>query len=373
MSINRIRRLALRLAALAGAAALVWLAATDRLRPQDVPGLDARERTLLRVWVISAPGGGQRWLEQMIRLWEKQRPEVTVYLRTVTAGEPRREDTVLPDVILTMPGDITEPDTLLTPIRAGDGALREELMRCGRWRAEQYGLPLCWGAWALAIDSAIEPGPAVTPAPTTLLGRPAATAAAPQTPLPYPRAAAEATGSALISPGGTALLSLCMLLPETDRPAVSPEALQLTSADVYARFQKRGVASAMLTTGQLTAFSALVSAGQGFPFRVMTPQDILTDQVWLAGLTPDASPEAAAFLAFLTSREAQQQLAAQGLHTVRDDLTLYTTGFSAAIERAGRSSLSAVNAYLSPEEVQSAAWQAMQGLISPGEAAAPLM
>ena len=327
----------------------------------SIPGLEGGERTLLRIWVTGSPGGGQAWLTRQLAAYEKQHPGVMTHLRSVPPQELSSPDAVPPDMVLCLPGDVTDPAEHFTPLPA-DAALREPLLQCGRWQGTQYALPLCWGAWVLAIDSALDPVPATTPGPATLLGRPAATDA-PATPPVYPLEAASGADQALQSPGGAALLTLAELLAADERPPLPADLAQLSSADVYAAFQARRTTTAMLTTGQAIAFSGIVSAGKGFPFRMMAPDSVVTDQVWLACLTPDAPPVAADLLTFLTSAKAQAELTTQGLHTVRDDLTLYAAGFSAQVESAARSDLTAVNAFLQAEEARAIAWQAFQGTL----------
>lgn len=343
----------------------------------DIPGLTPKNRTLLRIWAVDSPGGGQAWLKGQLRAFEKQHPGVSTYLRTVSPEEVADPEALLPDVVLYMPGSLTAPQDSFLPL-TGDGthpqtsAIREELLRCGRWQAQQYGLPLCYGAWVLCIDSALEPGSALTPAPTTLLGRPAATALPSATAEPgYPFAAAAEAECPLQSPGGTALFSLASLLEE--RPPLPEGFGSLTADEVYAAFQRRQCATAMLTTGQETAFSALVSGGGGFPFRTMVPQEVITDQVWLGSITQAAPKEAALLLSHLTSAEAQRALSAQGLHTVRDDLTLYAAGTPAQVERSAARSLTAINAYLDRAPVQEAAWQFFQGTLDKSQALLPLL
>ena len=353
-------------------AVLVMCAARSAMhRSVRVPALEGDARTLLRIWITGSPGGAQAWLTGQLRQWEKRHPGTMTYLRTVSPEELTAQGSVLPDVVLFMPGDLDDPTRLFTPL-SGTFDAREELLRAGRWRGEQYGLPLCWGAWVLAIDGALEPGSAATPAPTTLLGRPAATAAPSAVP-GYPLSAASEAACALQSPGGTALLSLLTLLPAGDHPPLPQDFAQLPPAEVYRAWQSRQCATAMLTTGQAVAFTALAGSGHGFPFRLMTPPEVITDQVWFAGVTPDAPPEAAALLSFLSSRESQEALAAQGLHTVRDDLTLYASGFSAEVEAAASLALSAVNAFLPARQVLDAAWQAFSGGSSLSQALLPLM
>ncbi len=362
---------------LACIAAIGLIALTlSRLTESSIPGLTARDRTLLRIWVVGSPGGGQAWLKTQLRTFEKKHRGVSTYVRTVSATELTAPESVLPDVVLYMHGDVTGPSALFLPLAgdmaARDGLLREELLRCGRWQGQQYGLPLCWGAWVLAIDSALEPGSAATPAPTTLLGRPAATLDASATPEPgYPLEAARQAECALQSPGGAALFTLALLLKE--RPPLPDTFGSLTSGEVYSAFQRRQCATAMLTTGQAIAFAGLTSGGSGFPHRIMASEEVITDQVWLASVTAEAPPEAALLLSFLASAEAQKALSAQGLHTVRNDLALYASGLSAQVEQAARRALSAINAYIPANTVQSAAWQFFQGICSLDEALLPLM
>ena len=356
----------------------ILAAAVTRMNTGEtpIPGLREKERTLLRIWAVNAPGGGMSWLRGQLRTFEKQHPGVSTYLRTVDASELAAPDAVMPDVVLFMPGDLTEPTGLL-PITGEaavreNGLIREELLRAGRWQGQQVALPLCWAGWSLAIDSALEPGSAVTPAPTTLLGRPAATPDASATLEPgYPLAAAQAAECALQSPGGAALFTLGLLLEA--HPPLPEGFAALSPAQVYNAFQRRQCATAMLTTGQITAFSALVSGGGGFPFRVMTAQEVITDQVWLAGIMQGAPKEAAQLLSHLSGHEAQQALSAQGLHTVRQDMTLYAAGVSARLEQAGRNALTAINAFIPVEEVKSAAWQFFQGSLTLSDALLPLL
>lgn len=359
-----------------GLLALAAWGATHLPSATRLPSLAAKERKLLRIWTISAPGGGQVWLKSQLRQFEKLHPGISTYLRTVSSDELTQPGAVLPDVVLYMPGDVTEPAAYFLPLSgemaARDSLLREELLRCGRWRGMQYGLPLCWGTWVLAIDSALEPGSATTPAPTTLLGRPAATADASATPEPgYPLEAAMQQPCPLQSPGGAALFNLGLLLAE--HPPLPEGFGTLPSTEVYAAFQRRQCATAMLTTGQATAFTGLTSGGSGFPHRIMTADEVITDQVWLASVTADAPPEAALLLAFLTSADAQKALSVQGLQTVRRDMLLYAAGLSSKVESAARQSLAAINAYVPTAEVQSAAWQFFTDRITLDDALLPLM
>jgi hypothetical protein len=105
----------------------------------------------------------------------------------------------------------------------------------------------------------------------------------------------------------------------------------------------------------------------------MVPDEIITDQIWLASITVDAPPAAAMLLSHLTAADAQKGLAAQELHTVRKDLTLYAAGAAAQMEQAGQRALAAINAYVPSTQVQQSAWQFFQGTMTLNEALLPLM
>ena len=342
---------------LAAALVLLMPALVSRQTAPRLP--HAENRTLLRVWVTSSVGGGQAWLKEQLKVWEKRNPGVMTYLRTVSPEEVYAENAVLPDVILYMPGDFTAPEEIFSPL-SGELHAVEPLLRAGRWRNQQYGLPLCYGAWVLAIDSAIEPGNAATPAPTTLLGRPAATDPAQATEEPgFPLEAASRADIPLQAPAGCGLFTLSGLL--TERPALPDDFATLTASEVYSGFLSRKYASALLTTGQLTALTSLTASGSGFPFRALVPREIITDQVWFASVVEGASEAAASLLSWLTSAESQRALTKQGLYGVRDDLRLYAAGPEAQVETAAGRALTAINAYIPLADAQAAAWQVFIG------------
>jgi len=352
-------RILMRLTALLLTAALVlctgWMLRHDPALMLPKPA----ERSLLRIWVTSSVGGGTAWLKAQLKAWEKLNPGVMTYLRTVSPEEAAEEGAVLPDLILYMPGDFTAPEAIFSPL-SGAADVRETLLRAGRWQGMQYGLPLCWGAWVLAVDGALEPELAATPAPTTLLGRPAATASPLATEAPgFPLEAANGKDVPLQAPMGASLLALSQLVQE--KPCLPEDFALLSPAEVYSGFRARKYAAAMLTTGQVTAFSGLAGAGKGFPFRVMAPEEIITDQLWLGSVVQGAGDAAASILAYLIAPGAQKALASQGLHTVRDDLRLYASGTEVQVENAAARSLTVINAYIPSEEAASAAWRVWEG------------
>lgn len=338
---------------------VLWYAMSAKPSQESLPGADAAQRRLLRIWVTSSIGGGESWLRDCLKAWEKANPGTLTFLRTVSADELTREGAVLPDILLYTPGVITAPQDHFAPISGVEG-VREPLLRAGRWQTLQYGLPLCYAGYALAVDSAIEPQLAVTPAPTTLLGRPAATINPDATATP-----GLPDNATLLAPKGCGLFTLGILLD--DRPALSDDFATTDTADVYRRFQARQATSALLTTGQITALNGV------FPLRVITPSEVLTDQVLMASIFPDADASAAELLRYLISAECQRKLTQQSLHTVREDLRLYAAGTEALIETAASRALTVINAYVPSADVEAAAWQFFHGRTGISEVLMPLL
>lgn len=348
----------IRFAALLATGLLLWLGLLAKPVKESLPGNEASQRRLVRIWVCSSPGGGESWLRACLKGWEKQHPEVMTFLRSVSPEELEREDAVLPDILLYTPGDITAPETYMTPL-TGIASLRESLLRAGRWRGQQYGLPLCYAGYALAIVSEAEPHLAATPGPTTLLGRPAASV--------QPHAASTpslAAGTSLLAPKGCGLFTLSLLSLES--PALSEDFATIGTGDVYTRFRARQANAALLTTGQITALNGAL------PCRVMTPSEIITDQVWFASLLSGADDAAAQLLAYWIAPECQRLLSQQGLYTVREDLRLYAAGTEGQMESAARA-LTVINAYIPTADVEAAAWQAFHGRVGLNEALLPLL
>lgn len=319
---------------------------------RPIAGLSGDNRTLLRVWMLRTPGGAARWVETQLSAYERQHPGVLIYLRQVSADELTAEESLLPDVVLYRPGDIADPDGLFLPI-SGDAPIFAGLLSGGR----QVAYPLCWGAWVLAVDSAYDPQTAATPAPTTLLGHPSSTLSPEQTPALFPLEKANAANCPLLSPGGCALYALREIFVNQAYPRWTDDFAQLPSDTVYQRFRERKCASAMLTTGQVVAFSGLTSAGNGFPFRVMVGQTVTTEQVLLSSICAGAQDGAADLLSFLVSRGAQEQLVHQGLFSVREDLALYPSGWAAEVEQAARRAIVMPDAFQSDEALRQKAWQ----------------
>ena len=354
--------------ALTAAAALLLCASP---RGERLPGAELARGRLVRVWMVSSVGGGESWLRACLKEWEAAHPGVMTYLRAVSAEELVREDAVLPDILLYTPGDLAAPERLFTPL-SGTENIREPLLRCGRWRGQLYGLPLCYGGYVLAIHGALEPQHAATPAPTTLLGRPAATASPDATATPgFPLAAAQKADTPLVCPRGAAGFTLACLLAPEERPALREPAP--APAEAYRCFLAQQASAAVLTTGQVTALEGVAASGKGFAYRVLTPSEVITDQVWLGSLFPGAGEDAASLLAHLIAPAAQKRLASQGLYTVREDLKLYASGVPGLMERAAARSLTAISAYVDPDEVNSAAWQVLSGREGLSAALIPLL
>lgn len=339
---------------------------------EELPGVEPAKRQLLRVWVTGAPGGGMRWLQARLAAYEKAHPGVSAYVRQVTPQQCADPDGPAPDVLLFLPGDFTAPEKLLRPL-SGISDMEESLLRCGRWQGLQYAVPLCWGAWVLAVDSAWDHVPEATPAPTTLLGRPAPTPdATPEASLDYPLEKIGAADVPLLAPKGAGLFTLSQLLPQGARPQTGDDFATRDAATVYQAFLSRKTASALLTTGQVAALESAAALGRAFPYRVITPEEIITDQVWMAGVGSD-SPAASALVAWLLDPESQQALTGQGLFGVHFQRRLYAAGVSAQVEAAAQRGFTAVNAFAGAEGAAQAAWQVWQGSLSLAEALLPLI
>jgi len=98
---------------------------------RPIAGLSGDNRTLLRVWMLHSPGGAARWVETQLSAYERQHPGMLIYLRQVSADELTAEESLLPDVVLYRPGDITDPDGLFLPI-SGDAPIFAGLLSGGR-------------------------------------------------------------------------------------------------------------------------------------------------------------------------------------------------------------------------------------------------
>ncbi len=341
--------------------------------PQDtLPGARSPQRTLLRVWTVGSIGGGQAWLQKALAAYEKRNPGVMTYLRSVQAEEWDKEGAVRPDLVLYLPGDFLDGDDFQPLSHALPVA--EPLLRCGRWRGEQVGLPVCWAAYALAVSAQAEPENAATPAPTTLFGRSQQTPdPAPTQMPPYPYEAVSGAAEPLQCARGAGLFTLGMLVERAKIPSLPDAFATLDQTQVYARFASGGCMSAVLTTGQATALDGRILSGECTPCRYMVPEEIVTDQVWLASICRDAQAETADLLAWLVSEDAQRLLSAQSLQPSITTLKLYATGLPGQIQRAAAHGLTAVNAYGNRESVAQAAYQFFQGSITLNDALLPLL
>lgn len=175
----------------------------------------------------------------------------------------------------------------------------------------------------------------------------------------------------LVCPRGAAGFTLACLLAPEERPALREPAP--APAEAYRCFLAQQASAAVLTTGQVTALEGVAASGKGFAYRVLTPSEVITDQVWLGSLFPGAGEDAASLLAHLIAPAAQKRLASQGLYTVREDLKLYASGVPGLMERAAARSLTAISAYIDPDEVNSAAWQVLSGREGLSAALMPLL
>lgn len=345
------------------AAALALTVAAFRLTPpaaERLPGAAPRQRVILRVWDMGGPTGSTAWLRSQCAAFERALPGLTVYLRSVSPAECLVPDTVLPDVVLFTGGDLTAPQTFLTPL-TGAPDLPEAYLQSGRWQGKQYALPLAAEGWVLAVDGRMLPAASATPAPTSLLGRPASTSD--PVPLPPPWETLRAQPLPLAA-GGQGLFALCTLsgdrLPLPDVP--------MTAAQAASALLRGEAASALWSTGQWAAQAERLPPGS----TAFIPPQALAPRMLYGGIPQGAQQEAAAFLAFLCSEDAQRALGRQHLFPVLPGLTLYGDAPYAQMERLLSAAPCPVNAFWPLAQTAAAAREAYLGTRPLTEALAAL-
>lgn len=300
------------------------------------PGVKTKEVSLIRVWLIDDRTDAASFLKTQIAQFEKQNSGYRVYLRTALKDELTAEGAVLPDLIIFGPGVIDEPDKWLT-VLAGDWSQVTEASRAGKYKGEQYALPVLMGGYALAVDASVGEGwqdiiNSATPAKSQGKSKISAT-------------------YALQSAAGTPLMLLSAM---EGRPtslsenALSSDFAQLTQQRVYQDFTSKRCHAAMLTVSQIRSFYAIVAAGKGFNIVYKIPSIPFTDLYLCAGIVKGgAESEAAGLLAYLLSDDAQQALSEKGLFSVNPDLTLYdeSTTLLQAMEELYKTGLMLPNAF----------------------------
>lgn len=322
----------------------------------SLPGTGERQRVILRVWDVDGPTGSSAWLRAQCAAFEKTLPGLTVYLRSVPAEECFAPETVLPDVICFADGTFTAPEQLFAPLYGVEG-VAERFLQSGRWQGEQYAAPLAAEGWILAVGENYLNAPVQTPAPTTLLGRAAATPTAAQETPPVEKLREQAFP---LAARGQGLFALCAWLGP--QPLPLPE-LSMSQAETMNALTRGEAASALLSTGQWAKVSEMIAQGQCAGFQPWTPPEALAPRMLYAGLTRQAQPEAAALLSYLLSEQAQQGLAQRYLFSVREDTLLYFASPWSELESSMRRSGCPVNGFWPRERVENAAWAAYQGAV----------
>lgn len=325
-----------------------------------LPGTGERQRTILRVWDVDGPTGSSAWLRTQCGNFEKIMPGLTVYLRSVPAGECFVPGAVLPDVICFADGTFSAPEQVLAPLHGTEG-VEETFLQSGRWQGEQYALPLAAETWVLAVGEAYLPSPAQTPVPTTLLGRAVATPLEERT---------DATALPLdtlrrqtmpLAARGQGLFALGAWLGV--QPLPLPEQV-MSQGEILTALYRGEAASALLTSGQWAAAESRMAQGQANAYQVWVPTEALAPRMLYAGLTQSAQPQAAALLSYLISAPAQQGLAQQHLFSVCEDVLLYFSAPWVEMERTVRKTGAPVNAFWPRERVENAARAAYQGTVA---------
>ena len=312
----------------------------------QLPGMQARRTVLLRVWDVSGPTGSSAWLRKQCAAFEKQHPQVSVYIRHVPASECLAEEAVLPDLIAFSGGTFTAPEQLFSPL-TGIANVRENYLQSGRWKNEQYVLPLAAEGWVLAVQRSLA-GEQATPAPTSLLGRAAATPNTSSVPTVTPPVEALRTQAIPLAAEAQGLFTLEAWLGANTLP------LQTESTQKAATLFRQGKATAALvSTGAFARLDAQTTA-------VFVPREALAPRVLYMGLTRNANAEAAALLQALMGEEAQRALSQAQLFPVREGIALYPHAPWSDMEYALRTGC-LVNAFWPQERVDTAARDAYLG------------
>ena len=271
--------------------AAVWKISLGRL--QKTEPLPRAQRQLVTVWIHGDRLGASRWVKEQAAAYQKAHPGVSIWVRTASGADMDGLEAdfahTAPDVLLFMAGEEVAPQWL------------EELSFCrdstGQYAGRQLAVPVCMAGYALVRAS----GEAATPAPTSLFGVtpvPEKTAAA----TPVPRDVWPQNTVTDDRFGAWLLLQL----------GITGEALpESQAADAFLQGEAE---AALLSTLALRRLSA---RGKGMEVLSSAAR---TDLVLYGAVMRESSAEARAFLTYLCSRDAQQQLSDAGLfspHGVR--------------------------------------------------------
>ncbi len=318
--------------AVAAAALLIWQHEAIWAK-QEKPRIAQRpQRQVLRLWVCEEWMGSAAWLEAQCAAFERAHTGVSLRIRRVQPSELTAPDAVLPDVLLFAPGALAEPEALLLPVR-GALPVRAELAAAGRWRGEQWGVPVAMGGYALLVNAEGYRDPETTALSQEAMEAAAQTAKGKQPAkhaLQCAQGGALAYPAALLAQGGALRGGWPQGIAQARGGKTLPEDFARCTPDkAYGDFTGRRAMALLGTQRDLRRFSALCEAGKGFPFRVEAPKQAFTDQLLFAGVVragerSDATMAlCAALLRHLTGGEAQQALTAQGLFPVRADVIGY--------------------------------------------------
>ncbi len=328
-------------AALILTALVVWLNARGVVRLQRPEVAPKPQRQVLRVWVIEGWIGSTAWLEKQGAVFERAHPGVNLRIRRAQAEELMSPGAVPPDVVLFAPGVMDAPDTLLAPL-AGALPVRDELAVAGRWRGQQYGVPVAMGGYAMLVNSA-----RIAPSERGILLEETLRAAAkPQKgkqPAQYALACAAdgalAYPTALLAVGGALSGGWPQGMLALKQDGVLPKDFVACTPDkAYSDFVSGQVSALLATQREIRKFHALVGAGKGFDAWTQVASQPMTDQLLLCGIVGGQADDAretlcAAWLTQLTGADAQQALTGYGLFPVRGDVAGYDPGEATTLYR----------------------------------------
>lgn len=292
-------------------------------RPLAKPG----ERAVLRVWVTEEFTGSLAFLTRAAGVFEKAHPSVNIRIRRAQAEEYAKEEAVLPDLAIYMPGVFNVPETLFIPWAQEDN-IRAAFTAAGRWQDQIYGLPVLAGAYGLLVNNALFEGeftlPALEAAARPAQGKKQAAIYGLECPLDaslcYP-AALAAQGGGLLGgfPQG--------ILREVAEGTLSADFLTLSREEAFTRFRKGETATLLGTQREVRRMSALCEAGGGVDFDVLTPQQAFCDQILFCSVLKGGQEVLAAeFAASLIEETFQRELTGYGFFSVLEGLQIYSEG-----------------------------------------------
>lgn len=286
---------------------------------------------ILTIGVVETWGseGFVAWLNARAREFEKLTPGTLVAISRLneTAYQSHKENGTLPDIVL-LPAYVEQrPAATFIPL-AGHLPIKEGILQSGQNQGQQYGLPICVGAYGLMGNVGKMDGLQLGPDSSLQ----------------------EVAEGMALSGRGIACAVSQQLHPETALKAMLAGAELPTQYGIRARLWpdfalEQKSLFYVATQREVRRMAVLQSAGRGFETLLLTPGQSFTDQSLMFLVTrPQHSghgvdfdhraSRAAQFAALLLSEDAQGLLASAGVFATAQGVKLYKDGGMAQLEQA---------------------------------------